>query len=58
MTHCRSYCGGGGTTYVIRNGHYWNQNNVEYAPFISSEAPDFAPGLKNFLPASAKLRQR
>ena len=54
MTHCRSYCGGGGTTYVIRNGHYWNQANVGYAPFIASAAPDFAPGLRNFLPASAR----
>ena len=54
MTHCRSYIGGGGTSYVIRNGHYWNQNNVGYEPFIASASPDFAPGLKNFLPASAR----
>ncbi|MGH7947583.1 MAG: PVC-type heme-binding CxxCH protein, partial [Opitutaceae bacterium] len=54
MTHCRSFHGGGGTTYVLRNGHYWNQANRNYAPFISNRAADFAPGLKNFLPASAR----
>lgn len=54
MTHCRSFHGGGGTTYVIRNGHYWNQANSHYAPFISSKAPAFAPDLKNYLPASAR----
>ena len=53
MTHCRSFFGGGGTTHVIRNGHFWNQANSDYAPFISPEGPDFAPGLKNYLPASA-----
>ena len=54
MTHCRSFWGGGGTTHVIRNGHFWNQSNSNYAPYISNTAPDFAPDLKNFLPASAK----
>ncbi|HEY3899520.1 MAG TPA: PVC-type heme-binding CxxCH protein [Chthoniobacter sp.] len=54
MTHCRSFWGGGGTTYVIRNGHFWNQANAHYAPFISNSAPDFAPQLKNFLPAASK----
>lgn len=53
MTHCRSFWGGGGTTYVIRNGHYWNQANNGYAPFISNEGPDFAPHLRNYLPAAA-----
>ncbi|MDB6070486.1 MAG: putative rane-bound dehydrogenase [Verrucomicrobiales bacterium] len=53
MTHCRSFFGGGGTTYVIRNGHYWNQANAGYEPFISNEGPDFAPELKNYLPAAA-----
>ncbi len=53
MTHCRSFFGGGGTTYVIRNGHYWNQANAGYAPFISNSGPDFAPDLKNYLPAAA-----
>jgi putative membrane-bound dehydrogenase-like protein len=54
MTHCRSFWGGGGTTYVIRNGHFWNQANNNYAPFLSNAGPDFAPHLKNFLPAAAQ----
>ncbi len=54
MTHCRSANGGGGTSYVIRNGHYWNQGNAGYGPYISNRAPEFAPELKNFLLASAR----
>jgi putative membrane-bound dehydrogenase-like protein len=54
MTHCRSFYGGGGTTNVIRNGHFWNQSNNNYAPYISNAGPDFAPDLKNYLPASAQ----
>ena len=54
MTHCRSFFGGGGTTYVIRNGHYWNQGNNNFASFISNRGPDFAPELKNYLMASAR----
>ena len=54
MTHCRSFYGGGGTTNVIRNGHFWNQANSNYETFVSSSAPDFAPDLKNYLPASAR----
>lgn len=54
MTHCRSFHGQGGTSYVLRNGHYWNQANNDYAPFVSNRAADFAPGLKNFLLASAR----
>jgi putative membrane-bound dehydrogenase-like protein len=54
MTHCRSFHGGGGTSYVIRNGHYWNQANRNHAPFISNRAAEFAPELKNFLLASAR----
>ncbi|MBL9117082.1 MAG: DUF1080 domain-containing protein [Verrucomicrobiaceae bacterium] len=54
MTHCRSYFGKGGTTNAIRNGHFWNQANAKYAPFISATAPAFAPDLQNYLPASAK----
>jgi putative membrane-bound dehydrogenase-like protein len=54
MTHCRSFHGGGGTSYVIRNGHYWNQANNDYAPFVSNRAAPFAPDLKNFLLASAR----
>jgi hypothetical protein len=53
MTHCRSFYGGGGTSYVIRNGFYWNQVNANYDPFISNAGLDFAPELKNYLPASA-----
>ena len=54
MTHCRSFWGKGGTTHAIRNGHFWNQANAKYAPFISATAPDFAPDLQNYLPASAR----
>ncbi len=54
MTHCRSYWGGGGTTFVIRNGHYWNQANRDYPAYISNRAPDFAPELRNYLPSSAR----
>ena len=54
MTHCRSFYGGGGTTHVLRNGHFWNQANSGYPPFICREAPAFAPGLKNYLPAAAR----
>ena len=54
MTHCRSFYGGGGTTYVIRNGQFWNQSNSNYAPYISNVGPDFAPDLKNYLPAAAQ----
>ncbi|MCB1224348.1 MAG: c-type cytochrome, partial [Verrucomicrobiales bacterium] len=54
MTHCRSHWGKGGTTHVIRNGHFWNQANANYPDFISPTAPDFAPDLQNFLPASAR----
>jgi len=54
MTHCRSFYGGGGTSYVIRNGHYWNQANNGFASFVSNRGPDFAPELKNYLLASAR----
>ncbi|MGV3660939.1 MAG: PVC-type heme-binding CxxCH protein [Prosthecobacter sp.] len=54
MTHCRSFFGKGGTTHAIRNGHFWNQANSKYAPSISATAPDFAPHLQNYLPASAR----
>ncbi|MES2595657.1 MAG: PVC-type heme-binding CxxCH protein [Verrucomicrobiota bacterium] len=54
MTHCRSFFGKGGTTHAIRNGHFWNQANSKYAPFISATAPSFTPDLQNYLPASAR----
>jgi putative membrane-bound dehydrogenase-like protein len=54
LTHCRSFHGGGGTTFAIRNGYFWNQANSNHPSFISNTAPPFAPGLKNFLPAAAR----
>ena len=54
MAHCRSFFGGGGTTHIIRNGHFWNQMNTGHAAFICREPPAFAPGLKNYLPAAAR----
>ncbi len=54
ITHCRSFHGGGGTTFMIRNGHYWNQANSDYAPFVSNRGPAFAPALKNYLPSTAR----
>lgn len=54
MTHCRSYWGQGPTSHVMRNGHYWNQVNGGYAPFISSTALPDMPYMKNYLLASAR----
>lgn len=54
MTHCRSYWGGGCTTHVIQGGHYWNQANANYAPFIIANPPKEFPGFKNYLLASAR----
>jgi putative membrane-bound dehydrogenase-like protein len=54
MTHCRSFFGGGGTSHVIRHGHFWNQTNAGHADFICREPPSFAPGLRNYLPAAAR----
>lgn len=54
MTHCRSFWGKGGTTNAIRNGIFWNQSNANYPSYVSSTAPDCAPTLQNYLPASAK----
>jgi len=54
MTHCRSYWGRGGTTHVIQGGHYWNQANANYAPFIIARPPADFPGLRNYLLASAR----
>jgi putative membrane-bound dehydrogenase-like protein len=54
MTHCRSYWGRGGTTHVMPGGHYWNQSNSGYAPFISAHAPSGLPWMQNFLLASAR----
>ncbi|MBI2927515.1 MAG: dehydrogenase [Verrucomicrobia bacterium] len=54
MTHCRSYFGRGGITHVIQGGHYWNQANANYAPFIVAEPPSDFPGFRNYLLASAR----
>ena len=54
MTHCRSFWGKGSTTHVIQGGHFWNQVNSGYAPFISSVAPPNLPAMKNFMLASAR----
>lgn len=53
MTHCRSFWGKGGTTHVMQGGHYWNQVNGGYAPYVSATAPPSYPHLQNFLLASA-----
>lgn len=57
-TYCRSAWGRGDTTYVIRDGHYWNQSNNGHAPFISGGPADANPSdrvtLQNFLRASAR----
>ncbi len=54
MTHCRSYWGRGLTTQVLQGGHFWNQANANYAPFIIAEPPEEFPGFRNFLLASAR----
>jgi putative membrane-bound dehydrogenase-like protein len=54
MTHCRSYWGRGCTTHVIQGGHYWNQANAHYAPFIIPNPPADFPGYRNYLLASAR----
>ncbi|MFN4905585.1 MAG: PVC-type heme-binding CxxCH protein [Planctomycetota bacterium] len=54
MTHCRSFWGKGGTTHVMHGGHYWNQVNGGYAPFISNVPIPSSPHLQNFLLASAR----
>jgi len=54
MTHCRSFWGKGGTTHIMHGGHYWNQVNGGYAPFISNVGVPSAAHLQNFLLASAR----
>jgi putative membrane-bound dehydrogenase-like protein len=54
MSHCRSYFGRGGITHVIQGGHYWNQANANYAPFIVAHPPSDFPGFLNYLLASAR----
>ena len=54
MTHCRSYWGMGPTTHVFQGGHFWNQANANYAPFIIANPPEDFPGFRNYLLASAR----
>jgi putative membrane-bound dehydrogenase-like protein len=54
MTHCRSYWGKGPATHVIQGGHFWNQANANYAPFIIANPPEDFPGFRNYLLASAR----
>ena len=58
LTHCRSAWGGGPTTYVVKNGHYWNQSNSDHAPFVAAGKagwnPDGGQAFRNFLPSSAR----
>ncbi len=54
MTHCRSNWGRGLTTHVMQGGHYWNQVNSGYAPFISPRELPGMPMMKNYLLASAR----
>ena len=54
MTYCRSYWGRGDTTHVMQGGHYWNQVNSGYAPFISTQAIPGRPWMVNYLLASAR----
>ena len=54
MTHCRSYWGRGCTTHVVQGGHFWNQANAHYAPFIVADPPQDFPEFRNYLLASAR----
>ena len=54
MTHCRSYWGRGLTTQVFQGGHFWNQANANYAPFIIADPPAEFPSYRNYLLASAR----
>lgn len=54
MTHCRSFWGKGSTTHVIQGGHFWNQVNGNYAPYISSTGVAGLSGFPNYLLASAR----
>lgn len=54
MTHCRSRWGTGPTTHVMQGGHYWNQVNGGYAPFVSATALPGMPEMRNYMLASAR----
>lgn len=36
MTHCRSSWGRGPVSQVLRDGHYWTQNNSNHAEFVAT----------------------
>lgn len=54
MTYCRSFWGRGDTSHVVQGGHYWNQVNSGYAPFISAQGLPGRPWMSNYLLASAR----
>ena len=54
MTYCRSFWGRGDVTHVMRGGHYWNQVNSGYAPFISTQALPGRPWMTNYQLASQR----
>ena len=54
MTHCRSFWGKGPTTHVMQGGHYWNQVNSGYAPFVSAMTLPGVPGMRHYMLASAR----
>ena len=54
MTTCRSFWGKGPTTHVMQGGHYWNQVNTGYAPFISTQSVSRRPWMTNYQLASAR----
>ena len=54
MTYCRSFWGRGDTSHVTQGGHYWNQVNSGYAPFISTQAIPGRQWMVNYLLASAR----
>ncbi|MFT5129336.1 MAG: putative membrane-bound dehydrogenase-like protein, partial [Rhodothermales bacterium] len=52
MTHCRSSWGEGPVSQVIRDGHYWTQNNSAHHPFIAAGTKGWSrsdSSLLNFL---------
>lgn len=54
MTYCRSFWGRGDVTHVMQGGHYWNQVNSGYAPFISTQALPERPWMTNCQLASQR----
>jgi len=54
MTYCRSFRGRGDVTHVMQGGHYWNQVNSGYAPFISTQSLPGRPWMTNYQLASER----